>query len=162
MVSSKTNGATCSTAVVDVPWGIKVVGEEKEYIFPREIDSNRTHYLPDELNVFSEIIADKLVKARKDFQMYKGYLTNSDSNGDGDTAPTFKVLEEGAATLSKEEAGKLAQRQEKFIKYLESALVRIGNKTYGICRESQKLIDPRRLAAVPHATLSADAKNSQK
>jgi len=86
----------------------------------------------------------------------------SESNDTQDTSPTFKVLEEGAATLSKEEAGKLAQRQIKFIQHLESALVRIENKTYGICRETGKLIAKERLRVVPHATLSIDAKNSQR
>lgn len=86
----------------------------------------------------------------------------SESNDTEDTSPTFKVLEEGASTLSKEEAGKLAQRQLKFIEHLEAALVRIENKTYGICRETGKLISKERLRAVPHATLSIDAKNNQR
>jgi len=94
--------------------------------------------------------------------MYKSSITQSDGNDTQDTSPTFKVLEEGAATLSKEEAGKLAQRQQKFIQYLQAALVRIENKTYGICRETGKLISKERLRAVPHATLSIDAKNNQK
>jgi len=79
-----------------------------------------------------------------------------------DTSPTFKVLEEGAATLSKEESGRLAQRQMKFIQHLQAALVRIENKTYGICRETGKLIPKERLRAVPHATLSIEAKNDNK
>ena len=85
--------------------------------------------------------------------MYKNSITQSDGNDISDTSPTFKVLEEGAATLSKEEAGKLAQRQLKFIQHLQAALVRIENKTYGICRETGKLISKERLRAVPHATL---------
>ena len=89
-------------------------------------------------------------------------MTQSDGNDTQDTSPTFKVLEEGAATLSKEEAGKLAQRQLKFIQHLQAALVRIENKTYGICRETGKLISKERLRAVPHATFSIDAKNNQK
>ena len=87
---------------------------------------------------------------------------NADGNDTRDTSPTFKVLEEGATTLSKEEAGQLAQRQMKFIQHLEAALIRIENKTYGICRETGKLIPKERLRAVPHATLSVDAKNGRK
>jgi RNA polymerase-binding transcription factor DksA len=94
--------------------------------------------------------------------MYKTSLTQSDGNDTQDTSPTFKVLEEGAATLSKEESGKLAQRQLKFIQHLQAALVRVENKTYGICRETGKLIAKERLRAVPHATLSMDAKMNQK
>ena len=85
-------------------------------------------------------------------------VTNSDGNDVADTSPTFKVLEEGASTLSKEEAGRLAQRQMKFIQNLQAALIRIENKTYGICRETVKLIPKERLRAVPHATLSSEAK----
>lgn len=87
-----------------------------------------------------------------------GGITNSDGNDIADTSPTFKVLEEGATTLSKEEAGRLAQRQMKFIQNLQAALVRIENKTYGVCRETGKLIPKERLRAVPHATLSIEAK----
>jgi RNA polymerase-binding transcription factor DksA len=94
--------------------------------------------------------------------MYKTSITQSDGNDTQDTSPTFKVLEEGAATLSKEESGKLAQRQLKFIQHLQAALIRIENKTYGICRETGKLISKERLRAVPHATLSMDAKMNQK
>jgi RNA polymerase-binding transcription factor DksA len=94
--------------------------------------------------------------------MYKTSLTQSDGNDTQDTSPTFKVLEEGAATLSKEESGKLAQRQLKFIQHLQAALVRVENKTYGICRETGNLISKERLRAVPHATLSMDAKMNQK
>lgn len=86
---------------------------------------------------------------------------HSESNDTQDTSPTFKVLEEGASTLSKEEAGRLAQRQQKFIQHLEAALIRIENKTYGICRETGKIIPKERLMAVPHATLSVEAKNSR-
>ena len=85
-------------------------------------------------------------------------VTNSDGKDVADTSPTFKVLEEGAATLSKEEAGRLAQRQMKFIQNLQAALIRIENITYGICRETGKLIPKERLRAVPHATLSIEAK----
>ena len=123
--------------------------------------SEKTRYSDEELLEFKELILQKLLKARQDYELYKNAITQGDGNGTDDTSPTFKVLEEGAATLSKEEAGKLAQRQQKFIQYLEAALVRIENKTYGICRETGKLISKERLRAVPHATLSIDAKNSQ-
>lgn len=127
-----------------------------------KVMSEKTRYSDEELQEFKAIILDKLEKAQKDFEMYKSSITQSDGNDTQDTSPTFKVLEEGAATLSKEEAGKLAQRQQKFIQYLQAALVRIENKTYGICRETGKLISKERLRAVPHATLSIDAKNGQK
>lgn len=123
-------------------------------------DKNR--YSDEELMEFKAIILKKLEKAQEDYAMYKNSITQNDGNDISDTSPTFKVLEEGAATLSKEEAGKLAQRQQKFIQHLQAALVRIENKTYGICRETGKLISKERLRAVPHATLSIDAKNDQK
>ena len=90
--------------------------------------------------------------------MLRADLTNPGGNDTADTSPTFKVLEEGAAVLNKEEAGRLAQRQMKFIQHLQAALVRIENKTYGICRETGKLIPKERLMAVPHATLCIDVK----
>ncbi|HSA04479.1 MAG TPA: TraR/DksA C4-type zinc finger protein [Tenuifilaceae bacterium] len=122
----------------------------------------KTRYSDEELAEFKELILQKLDKARKDYEILKSAITMSGSNDTEDTSPTFKVLEEGASTLSKEEAGKLAQRQQKFIQHLEAALVRIENKTYGICRETGKLIAKERLRAVPHATLSIDAKNNQR
>ena len=88
-------------------------------------------------------------------------MSNLDGNDVADTSPTFKVLEEGATTLNKEEAGHLAQRQKKFIQNLQAALVRIENKTYGVCRKTGKLIPKERLRAVPHATLSMEAKLSE-
>ncbi|MFO7852403.1 MAG: TraR/DksA family transcriptional regulator [Bacteroidota bacterium] len=115
-----------------------------------------------ELQEFKEIILKKLEKARADYEILKSSITHEESNDTMDTSPTFKVLEEGATTLSKEEAGRLAQRQLKFIQHLQAALVRIENKTYGICRETGKLISKDRLRAVPHATLSIDAKRAQK
>jgi RNA polymerase-binding transcription factor DksA len=124
--------------------------------------AEKTRYNDEELAEFREIILQKLEKARADYETLKSAITMSESNDTQDTSPTFKVLEEGAATLSKEEAGKLAQRQIKFIQHLEAALVRIENKTYGICRETGLLIDKERLRVVPHATLSIDAKNKQK
>lgn len=120
----------------------------------------KTRYSDAELAEFKEIILDKLVKARADYELLRATITHSESNGTDDTSPTFKILEEGAATLSKEESGRLAQRQLKFIQHLEAALVRIQNKTYGICRETGKLIPKERLKVVPHATLSIEAKES--
>ena len=122
-------------------------------------DKNR--YSDAELQEFREIIQHKLEKAREDYELLKSAITQSESNDTQDTSPTFKVLEEGAATLSKEEAGRLAQRQQKFIQHLQAALIRIENKTYGICRETGKLISKERLRAVPHATLSIEAKSRQ-
>ena len=122
-------------------------------------DKNR--YNDAELQEFKQIIQDKLDQAREDYEILKSAITQSESNDTQDTSPTFKVLEEGAATLSKEEAGRLATRQAKFIQHLQGALVRIENKTYGICRETGKLISKERLRAVPHATLSIEAKSRQ-
>jgi len=124
--------------------------------------AEKTRYADEELAEFKTLILDKLEKAKQDFELLKSAITQSESNDTMDTSPTFKVLEEGAATLSKEEAGRLAQRQLKFIQHLQAALVRIENKTYGICRETGKLISKERLRAVPHATLSIDAKQSQR
>ncbi len=122
-------------------------------------DKNR--YTDAELQEFKELIQQKLDKAREDYEILKSTITQSESNDTQDTSPTFKVLEEGAATLSKEEAGRLATRQAKFIQHLQGALIRIENKTYGICRETGKLISKERLRAVPHATLSMEAKSRQ-
>lgn len=122
----------------------------------------KTRYTDAELEEFRAIINNKLEKAQNDYEMLRNGLTNLDGNDVMDTSPTFKVLEEGAATLSKEESGRLAQRQMKFIQHLQAALIRIENKTYGICRETGKLIPKERLRAVPHATLSIEAKNQMK
>jgi DnaK suppressor protein len=136
---------------------------ELNYIYKKlKIMAEKTRYSDDELQEFKSLILGKLDKARQDYELYKNAITQGDGNDTQDTSPTFKVLEEGAATLSKEEAGKLAQRQQKFIQHLEAALIRIENKTYGICRETGALISKERLRAVPHATLSIDAKNSQR
>ncbi len=124
--------------------------------------AEKTRYSDEELEEFKEIILNKLDKALKDYEVLKSSITQDQSNDTMDTSPTFKVLEEGATTLSKEEAGRLAQRQLKFIQHLQAALVRIENKSYGICRETGKLISKERLRAVPHATLSMDAKMKQK
>ncbi len=123
--------------------------------------AEKNRYNDAELVEFKELIQQKLDKAREDYEILKSAITQSESNDTQDTSPTFKVLEEGAATLSKEEAGRLATRQAKFIQHLQGALVRIENKTYGICRETGKLISKERLRAVPHATLSIEAKSRQ-
>ena len=119
-------------------------------------------YSDEELNEFRDLIQGKLKVAQEDYEMYRSSINQSDGNDISDTSPTFKVLEEGAATLSKEEAGKLAQRQLKFIQHLQAALIRVENKTYGICRDTGRLISKERLRAVPHATLCIDAKKNQK
>ena len=119
----------------------------------------KVRYSDEELQEFKEIIMAKLDKANEDYDQLKAAITHSASNDTEDTSPTFKLLEEGASALSKEEAGQLAQRQLKFIHSLEAALVRIENKTYGICRETGKLIPKERLKLVPHATLCVEAKN---
>lgn len=122
----------------------------------------RTHFSDEELIEFRDLINDKLEKARHDLILLTEAYTNSNGNDTMDTSPTFKVLEEGYQVLSKEENARLAGRQEKFIQSLENALVRIENKTYGICRETGKLISKERLRIVPHATLSMEAKLKQK
>jgi len=118
-------------------------------------------YADDEREEFREIILYKLEKARKDLKMLTEAFANSNEHDISDTSPTFKVLEEGYQVNSKEENSKLAARQDKFIKALENALIRIENKTYGICRVTGKLISKERLRIVPHATLSIEAKLNQ-
>ena len=122
--------------------------------------AEKTRYSDAELEEFRAIIMEKLELAQRDYEQLKKSLMGLDGNDTDDTSPTYKVLEEGANTLSKEETTRLAQRQLKFIQGLQAALVR--NKTYGICRETGKLIPAERLRAVPHATLSIEAKNSGK
>ena len=122
--------------------------------------AEKTRYSDAELEEFRTIIMEKLDKAKRDYDLLREGISNSEGNDVSDTSPTFKVMEEGAATLSKEEVGRLAQRQMKFIQNLQAALIRIENKTYGICRETGKLISKERLRAVPHATLSIEAKKS--
>ena len=106
--------------------------------------AEKTRYSDAELEEFREVINMKLAKAMKDYESLKSAIMNNDGNDVTDTSPTFKVLEEGANTLSKEEAGRLAERQMKFIQHLQAALIRIENKTYGICRETGKLIPKER------------------
>lgn len=126
------------------------------------MSEKKTRYSDSELEEFKALILEKLAKAQKDYDLLKANVTNTEGNDIADTSPTFKILEEGASTLSKEEAGQLAQRQMKFIQHLKNALVRIENKTYGICRVTGELIPKERLRAVPHATLSVEAKNLKK
>jgi RNA polymerase-binding transcription factor DksA len=121
----------------------------------------KVRYSDEELQEFKALINEKLAQARADYEELKAIVTHSQSNDTEDTSPTFKVLEEGASALSKEEAGQLALRQHKFIQSMEMALIRIENKTYGICRETGKLIPKERLRLVPHATLSVEAKNNR-
>ena len=118
----------------------------------------KVRYSDEELQEFKQLILEKLEQARSEYNMLKDAVNHRASNDTEDTSP-FKVLEEGASALSKEEASQLASRQYKFIQNLEAALVRIENKTYGICRVTGKLIPKERLKLVPHATLSVEGKN---
>lgn len=124
-------------------------------------DKEKSRYSDVELQEFKAIILEKLAGARSELQYLAQTLSNPNDNGTDDTAGTFKVLEDGSATLEKEHINQLAARQKKFIENLEAALVRIQNKTYGICRETGKLIQKERLKAVPHTTLSMEAKLRQ-
>ena len=114
-----------------------------------------------ELADFRAIILKKIDKAKNDLELLKSAYKNDGNNGTDDTSPTFKAFEEGSETMSKEANTQLAIRQEKFVRDLKNALLRIENKTYGICRVTGKLINPERLKLVPHATLSIEAKNMQ-
>ncbi|PIE48968.1 MAG: molecular chaperone DnaK [Flavobacteriales bacterium] len=122
----------------------------------------KTKYSDVELQEFKEIILKKIATAEEDLAMIKSTYMNDSNNGTDDTSPTFKAFEEGSETMSKESNVQLAIRQEKFIRDLKNALLRIENKTYGICRVTGKLIKKERLRLVPHATLSIEAKNAQK
>lgn len=121
----------------------------------------KTKYTDKELGQFKKIILKKIQSAEEDLAVLKAGFANDTNNGTDDTAPTFKAFEEGSETLSKEANAQLAVRQIKFIRDLKNALVRIENKTYGICRKTGKLIHKERLQLVPHATLSIEAKNAQ-
>ena len=123
--------------------------------------TEKTRYTDEELEEFKVLINQKLDKARNEYEKLRAEVMNTDGNGTADTSPTFKVLEEGAATLSKEESGRLAAHQMKFIRNLEMALVRIENKTYGICKTTGKLIPKERLMKVPHATECIEAKEGR-
>ena len=124
--------------------------------------ANKTRYNDEELEEFRVVINEKLRLARRDYEAMMRTLMNADGNDVDDTSPTYKVLEEGSATQSKEELIQLANRQQKFITGLEAALVRIANKTYGVDRITGELIPKQRLMAVPHATLSVESKNARK
>ena len=119
---------------------------------------DRTRYTDKELEEFREIINEKIAEAEKDYELLKNTLSHRDEQGTDDTSPTFKVLEDGSDAMSREEVAQLASRQEKHIQNLKNALIRIENKTYGICRVTGKLIPKERLRSVPHATLSIEAK----
>lgn len=123
------------------------------------VDTNR--YSDKDLAEFKTLIQNKIVKAIHDLELIKSAYMNDGNNGTDDTSPTFKAFEEGSETMSKEANSQLAIRQEKFIRDLKNALIRIENKTYGICRVTGKLISKERLKLVPHATLSIEAKNMQ-
>ena len=122
---------------------------------------NRSRYSDKELTEFKELVIDKLKEAQTDYDLLKQTLSNADNHGTDDTSPSFKLLEDGSDVLSKEETAQLAVRQEKYVVNLKNALMRIENKTYGICRVTGKLIPKERLRSVPHATLSIDAKLNQ-
>lgn len=121
----------------------------------------KTRYSDAELQEFKELILEKIRIAREELGAFTTSLSNPNANGTDDTAGTYKTLEDGSATLEKEQTNLFAARQKKFIDNLEAALVRIENKTYGLCRETGKLIQKERLMAVPHATLSMEAKTKQ-
>ena len=125
----------------------------------KRVKKNR--YTDKELEKFKNIIIKKIDKAQQDLDLLRSAYMNDSNNGTDDTAPTFKAFEEGSETMSKEANTQLALRQEKFIRDLKNALIRIENKTYGICRITGKLIKKKRLMVVPHATLSIEAKNMQ-
>lgn len=122
----------------------------------------KVRYSDTDLEEFRTIIAEKMAKCNKDLEMLKSSYKNDGNNGTDDTSPTFKAFEEGSQTMSKEANTQLAIRQEKFLRDLKNALLRIENKTYGICRVTGKLINKERLKLVPHATLSIEAKNMKK
>ena len=122
------------------------------------MNDSRPRYSDEELQEFRTLILSKLEKAQREYDQLRAQVVNGGDNSDSDTAPTFKALEEGAYTLGKEEAVRLAQRQADFIGKLQAALKRIEAGTYGICRVTGKLIPKERLRAVPHATLSIEAK----
>ena len=130
------------------------------YPYPMSIE--KTAYTEEELQEFRELIEAKLEQAIRDYEQLRESATNSSENDVADTLPTFKAVHEGAASLSKGEAGRMAARLLKFIHNLQAALRRIENRTYGVCRQTGKLIPKERLRAVPHATLSIEAKLNEK
>ncbi|WP_310993277.1 TraR/DksA family transcriptional regulator [Aequorivita marina] len=125
-------------------------------------DTEKTKYSDAELEEFRALLNEKINKATEQLEMIQSSYKNDSNNGTDDTSPTFKAFDEGSEVMSKETSSQLAIRQEKFIRDLKNALVRIENKTYGVCRVTGKLINKERLKLVPHATLSIEAKNLQK
>jgi DnaK suppressor protein len=123
--------------------------------------TEKTRYSETDLQEFKGLLMDKLRIAKEELNSLATSLSSPNANGTDDTAGTYKTLEDGSATLEKEQINQLAARQKKFIEQLEAALVRIENKTYGVCRETGKLIPKERLRAVPHTTLSMEAKLKQ-
>ena len=121
----------------------------------------KNRYTDKELERFKKLIVQKIDQAKQDLDLLKSAYMNDSDNGTDDTSPTFKAFEEGSETMSKEANTQLALRHEKFIRDLKNALIRIENKTYGVCRVTGKLIKKKRLMVVPHATLSIEAKNMQ-
>lgn len=123
--------------------------------------AEQTRYSDADLAEFEALIHEKLKVAKENLTELQRALSHQDDNSTEDTSPTFKMMEDGSETMSREETAQLAARQEKFIRNLENALLRIKNKTYGICRVTGKLIQKERLRLVPHATMSIEAKNQQ-
>ncbi|WP_116790871.1 TraR/DksA family transcriptional regulator [Flavobacterium psychrotrophum] len=126
------------------------------------VDEQQIRYSDADLAEFKELISKKIEKAKADLDLIRSAYMNDLNNGTDDTSPTFKAFEEGSETMSKEANSQLAIRQEKFIRDLKNALIRIENKTYGICKVTGKLINKDRLKLVPHATMSIEAKNMQR
>ncbi|MEY4991467.1 MAG: hypothetical protein RI948_333 [Bacteroidota bacterium] len=126
------------------------------------MEKPKNRYSDADLEEFKALIQNKLKEAHEDFDLLKGSLSHNDDHGTDDTGRTFNMMEDGSETLSREEVAQLAARQEKFIQSLNAALMRIENKTYGVCRVTGLLIPKERLRLVPHATMSIDAKNAQK
>jgi DnaK suppressor protein len=123
--------------------------------------SEKAKYQPEELVEFKKIIDDKLAQAKEDLQLLMDQVSHKDDHGTDDTAPSFKLLDDGSEVLSRDEISQLVGRQQKYVQNLENALVRIKNGTYGVCRVTGNLISKERLRVVPHATLSIEAKNAQ-
>jgi RNA polymerase-binding transcription factor DksA len=124
-------------------------------------NDSTVRYSDKDLEEFKVLIHEKIEKAQHDLELIKSAYMNDGNNGTDDTSPTFKAFDEGSAVMSKESNSQLAIRQEKFIRDLKNALIRIENKSYGVCRVTGKLINKKRLELVPHATLSIEAKNMQ-
>lgn len=124
----------------------------------KENQSNQTRYSDEELKEFHDLISNKLKSAREELKYLQQQISSTNDNGADDTLNRFQGLEDGAGTMEKEYLTQMASRQIQFIKHLENAMIRIESKTYGICRETGKLISKERLRAVPHATLSIEAK----